>query len=163
MMVPIATALQNNSTLQTLDLQRNAIGNEGIVALSVALMEAKDSALRSLRLDRNQIGDAGGVALCSMLMRTKERKVLQHVYLEGNRLGDACVDHFLDLMRGHGDMYSLTLHLNKFGPDASAKLGAAYLAHPSIFEKFSSMTLTPEQAAKLKVGASLRLAPPSLL
>jgi hypothetical protein len=36
MMVPIAEAMKTNSTLQTLDLQRNAIGNEGKQLLFVS-------------------------------------------------------------------------------------------------------------------------------
>lgn len=114
MIVPIADALKTNTTLQMLDLQRNMIGDAGVIALSVALMDNKDSSVRSLQLDRNQIGDAGGVAICNLLRATRTRRMLQHVYLEGNRLSDACSGMFLDLLRDHLDLYSLTLNLNKF-------------------------------------------------
>jgi hypothetical protein len=85
-----------------------------VIAIAVALMDNKESSLRSLQLDRNQIGDAGGVAICNLLRATRARRMLQHVYLEGNRLSDACSNMFLELLRDHLDLYSLTLNLNKF-------------------------------------------------
>jgi Ran GTPase-activating protein (RanGAP) involved in mRNA processing and transport len=57
----IANALRVNSSLTTLDLENNHIGNDGLIALANPLK--LNSRLLSLILDCNMIGNSGVIAI----------------------------------------------------------------------------------------------------
>src|SRR3989338_7421964 len=61
----LATALQYNSSLTTLNLTGNSIGDSGASALATAL--SHNSSLTTLNLTRNSIGDSGASALATAL------------------------------------------------------------------------------------------------
>ena len=62
---PICTLLQRNTTIETIDLQYNAITNQGCKSLARVLEQ--NSSLRELYVSRNNIGDAGVQALAQAI------------------------------------------------------------------------------------------------
>ncbi|KAF9962085.1 hypothetical protein BGZ72_010691 [Mortierella alpina] len=75
----LAEVLKTNTTLTTLDLQSNSVGDIGAQALSEALQT--NSTLTTLALNNNNIGDNGAQALAYAL---KTNKTLTTLSLEGN-------------------------------------------------------------------------------
>jgi Ran GTPase-activating protein (RanGAP) involved in mRNA processing and transport len=65
-MEALALGLQDNSCLQILDLRDNRAGNEGALALAMALTK-KNRALQKLLLARNEIEDEGATSFVKML------------------------------------------------------------------------------------------------
>ena len=78
----MSEALKENTTLQSLNLHRNSIGDEGAKALSEALKE--NTTLQSLNLQSNSIKYDGAKALSEAL---KENTTLQSLDLGGNSIG----------------------------------------------------------------------------
>ncbi|KAG0283777.1 hypothetical protein BGZ97_008416, partial [Linnemannia gamsii] len=79
----LSETLKTNSTLTTLDLARNSIRNNGAVALSEALKS--NSTLTTLDLSSNSIGENGAVALSEAL---KTNSTLTTLNLQFNSIGD---------------------------------------------------------------------------
>src|SRR3990167_968873 len=78
----LAEALKANSTLHTLYLGSNQIGDAGIEKLAEALKANRT--LHTLYLGGNQIGAAGIEKLAEAL---KANRTLQTLYLGGNQIG----------------------------------------------------------------------------
>ena len=74
-------------TLLTLNLNCNAIGDEGAAALAKALRI--NLTLQTLRLDHNDIGDKGATSLCEGL---KSNPTLQTLCLCGNNISGSLRD-----------------------------------------------------------------------
>ena len=74
------TAVQTNTTLTSLNLWSNDIGDAGVTALATALQT--NTTLTSLDLKRNRIGDAAAVALLSARLTCT-------VHLDRNHFDDA--------------------------------------------------------------------------
>ena len=79
----IFKALKVNSTLQTLDLSQNNLGETAGQVIGEALK--KNSALQWLYLQGNDLGDTGGQAIGEAL---KVKSTLQTLHLQANRLGE---------------------------------------------------------------------------
>ena len=80
----LATAKSN---LKELYLGDNQIGSTGITSLAEGLRT--NTSLDTLYLEGNAIGDEGAIALRDVLLdqRSRECKVLVHLYVDNNRLG----------------------------------------------------------------------------
>ncbi|CAE7347373.1 NLRC3 [Symbiodinium sp. KB8] len=75
----IAEALRTNSTLTSINLRGNNIGDEGAEAIAEALKT--NSTLTRIQLAFNSIGSEGGKAICEAL---KSNSTLTSINLEGN-------------------------------------------------------------------------------
>ena len=79
----LSTYLKSNTTLTTLDLQRNSIGDEGACTLGDSLKS--NSTLTILNLKNNSIGDEGARALSDSLKSNStltELNISQNWYIE---------------------------------------------------------------------------------
>ena len=61
----IASAIAENPTLRSLNLNDNYVGEEGALALAEAI--AKNTAIQELQLKGNEMGDKGVKALCDVM------------------------------------------------------------------------------------------------
>lgn len=73
----LADILLFNSTLASLDLRGNALGNDGAVALARALRSHGNALLTELDLGYNEIKDDGACALAQALKANAEGAVRQ--------------------------------------------------------------------------------------
>jgi len=82
--ISLAKALPHCRSLESLDLQINAIGDRGATAVAEALQHC--GSVRHLHLNANEIGDEGAKALAKMMPRCP---LLNSMRLKYNRIGDA--------------------------------------------------------------------------
>jgi hypothetical protein len=95
--VALAEALRTNTSLTTLELYNNQIGDAGAVALAEALRT--NTSLTTLNLSGNQIGDAGAVAL-AIALRTNTS--LTALWILDNQIGYAPRQEIERLMSPEG-------------------------------------------------------------
>ncbi|KAF9956626.1 hypothetical protein BGZ72_002637 [Mortierella alpina] len=114
----LAEALKTNLSLTTLDLQGNAIGNDGAKALAAAL--EINSTMTTLNLTDNDIGPLGANALAEAL---KTNSTLTTLNLRGNAIGDDGAKALAAALKINSTMTTLNLTYNGIGP-----LGANALA-----------------------------------
>ena len=55
------------SKLKEIYLYKNKIGNDGLIALSIALREINNSSLEAFGISCNEIGDEGAIELANTL------------------------------------------------------------------------------------------------
>ena len=67
----LASALKENTTLQTLNLLHNSVGADGAASLASALKE--NTTLQTLNLWGNSVGDASAASLASALEESRRR------------------------------------------------------------------------------------------
>ena len=79
----LAAALRNCSSLTTLDLSYNDFGPKGVISLAVALPNCP--ALTTLNLVGNEIGNEGAISLAAALPNCPALTTLK---LNGNRIGN---------------------------------------------------------------------------
>jgi hypothetical protein len=87
----IARALEDNKTLERLDLSHNRIGDEGAIAFAEALK--KNKSLKKLGLSHNKIGDPGVKALAKSLL---ENTTLETLFLGNNKIQQAGTKELID-------------------------------------------------------------------
>ncbi len=107
-----------STTIVTLALEWNALGDEGVVALGNAL--AQNTALRVLGLERCGVGNAGAAALGTALR--SNRAPLHELRLEGNEIGPAGATQLGGALETNTRLRSLSLALNPIGPTGAAQL-----------------------------------------
>ncbi len=79
----VADLLMFNSTIRTLDLRGNALGNDGAIILSRGLKTAESIKLQELDMGYNEIRDEGACALaqvrgCMWTQRGRLRNIIRH-------------------------------------------------------------------------------------
>ena len=79
----LAAALEKNSTLTSIDLRCNQVGDKGLASLAAALK--KNSTLTRLDLIYNEIGPEGAVGLAAAL---EKNTTVTSLDLSENRIGD---------------------------------------------------------------------------
>lgn len=110
-----------------LDLAENAMGDEGVEALSLALGAGAMAYLTSLALGSNQIGDAGAMHLANALDRGAVRR-LEGLYLPRNHIGDEGVRKIASSCsaeRGLTSLCFLQLSHNRFADEGLIALATA--------------------------------------
>jgi len=104
----LATGLEGNETLKTMNLWDNNIEDEGGKALAEALLK-NGSALETLNLWGNKIGDEGAKAFADMLRENNSLRDLIFVY---NRIGDDGGDELVDALELNEGIRNLDLFGN---------------------------------------------------
>jgi len=103
----LSKALRTNSTLTTLNLKENKIGDAGAQALSEALETNKT--MTTLDLSDNEIGDAGAQALSDALMTNN---ILTLLGLKKNKIGDAGAQALSEALKTNKTLTKLDLQDN---------------------------------------------------
>ena len=151
----ISIALTGNSSLITLDLGDNIIGDAGVSSLSQALKE--NSCLNTLNLNGNRIGEAGASSLfqaltanCSLNTLTLSRNLLggagvsslslaltansslTTLDLSRNLIDDAGASSLFQALTANSSLTSLDLMYNSIGNDGASSLSQALAANSSL-------------------------------
>ncbi|MES2676856.1 MAG: hypothetical protein V4612_00880 [Pseudomonadota bacterium] len=104
----IAKILQPNTTLTSLDLTRNEIGNEEVIAFVETLKT--NTVLTQLWLSENKIGDEGVIALADAL---ETNTTLTSLGLSDNEIGDEGVIALAEALEKNTTLTYLGLGLSK--------------------------------------------------
>ena len=126
------------TTLEGLNLNRNQIGDEGMMAFSGALSSGSLGSLAYLNLDNNRIGDAGMIAFANAIKPTDEIPMgalasLKELSLWGNEIGDSGMIAFADAIKPTdeipmGSLDTLTwlnLDVNQIGDEGMKAFSSA--------------------------------------
>ncbi|KAF9556568.1 hypothetical protein EC968_008173 [Mortierella alpina] len=113
----LAEALKTNSTLDTLDLRGNTIWFKGLLAFLELLQT--NSTLTTLDLRTNKIGDSVAQALAESL---KTDKTLTTLDLQHNSIGDHGAKELAEALRTNSTLTTLNLYSNSIGGDGAKEL-----------------------------------------
>lgn len=91
----LALKLFNNSTLETLDLSYNLIGDDGVLSLSQMLLPNHYSSLKILSLNKNGISNDGVQYLAEML---QTNQTLTELSLSDNEIGNEGVKQLANVL-----------------------------------------------------------------
>ena len=100
----LSDSLKSNSTLTTLNLDKNEIGDEGACALSDSLKS--NSTLTTLELSENSIGPQGASLLSDYL---KSNSTLTSLDLSYNTIGTSGAYSLSDSLKSNSTLTTLTL------------------------------------------------------
>eukprot|EP01064_Diplonema_japonicum_P032621 TRINITY_DN6175_c0_g1_i2.p1 TRINITY_DN6175_c0_g1~~TRINITY_DN6175_c0_g1_i2.p1 ORF type:complete len:641 (+),score=100.86 TRINITY_DN6175_c0_g1_i2:1062-2984(+) len=89
----LAPSLEENPTLQILELESCRIRDQGCIALGVSLVS--NTAMHTLRLGNNLISDDGGKGFAALLTKNKE---LQKVATKGNQIEHTTAMQIRDIL-----------------------------------------------------------------
>lgn len=106
-MAALADALSQNTSLHTLYLGFNSIGDNGVCILASVLQA--DSAIERLSLDCNAISDLGAIAIANGLLNTNK---LANLDLGNNRIGDAGAEALCGAIAEKKSVLVVDLHGN---------------------------------------------------
>ncbi len=131
----VKLALLQNSSLSTLKLGYNNLGDEGVKTLSLGI--AAHVSLSSLDLGFNNITDEGCKVLCSALLST--RGTLHTLYLSGNAIGEHGALSIADIIQKGCGLKRLHLTGNIIGPGGvnaiTEAIGVSVHAHQTHIDK----------------------------
>ncbi|KAG0361138.1 hypothetical protein BGX24_005427, partial [Mortierella sp. AD032] len=113
-------ALKTNLALTTLDLDDNSIGKNGVMVLSEALKT--NLTLTTLNLMSNSIGDYGAMAVSDAL---KSNSALITLYLSNNSIGDNGAMALSEALKTNSTLITLDLWANVIGESGAAALSGA--------------------------------------
>src|SRR3989338_7250322 len=123
----LAEALATNSTLTTLDLRMNQVGDEGTRRLAEAL--TINSSLTTLNLRGNQVGDEGIVWLAEALATNSTLTILQ---LCDNQVGNEGAGRLAEALITNSTLTTLNLSLNDVGAEGAWQLAEALASNSSL-------------------------------
>jgi V8-like Glu-specific endopeptidase/Ran GTPase-activating protein (RanGAP) involved in mRNA processing and transport len=165
-----AEALAANTTLVTLNLSSNEIGDSGAVALGETLKT--NITLTSLDLDNNQIGVPGSIALAETLKinttlmnlglgcrigssgavalaeALKINTTLTSLGLGSNRIGDFVVEALVEALKTNTTLTSLDLGGNKIGISGTKTLGKTLRTNNTLTHLDLSLNQIGNEGAK---------------
>ncbi|KAF9202921.1 hypothetical protein BGZ59_001909 [Podila verticillata] len=116
----LSEVLKNNSALTILDLRGNEIGDNGAQALSEALKT--NSTLTTLELSYGLIGSNGAQALAEALMANS---TLTNLKLWGNSIGDNGTQALAEALKTNSSLTTLNLRGNSIGDNGAQALSEA--------------------------------------
>ena len=119
----ILEALRHNTSLKTIGLGGNNIGDVRATALAEALRQ--NSILKKIYLGGNSIGDEGAKALAEAL---RKNKTLQVITLRDNNIGPEGAKELAEALRHNTALETMVLNSNEIG-DAGATALAEALRH----------------------------------
>ena len=123
----LSKALKANSSLTNLNLSVNSIGDDGASSLSKALKA--NSSLTSLNLSSTSIGDAGASSLSKAL---KANSSLANLNLSINSIGDAGASSLSKALKANSSLTNLNLSLNSIGDAGAFSFSKALKANSSL-------------------------------
>ena len=123
----LAQALRVNTSLSSLNLHCNSIGDEGANSLAQALRV--NTSLSSLYLSRNSIGNDGANSLTQAL---RVNTSLSSLDLFGNSIGNEGANSLAQALRVNTSLFSLTLNFNSCGVEAANSLAQALRVNTSL-------------------------------
>ena len=113
----LASSLINNTTLKSLDLSFNRIGDLGVCALADVLLPAHHSSLRILYLSHAGVSDDGAKHLAELL---KTNMTLAELWLSDNEIGDGGVQSLAQVLACQNKTLKfLSLSMNSSVTDSS--------------------------------------------
>lgn len=113
----LALGLIKNSSLISLDLSFNKIGDLGVWAFSQLLLPDRFSSIRILYLSKNAISNQGAMYLAEML---KTNQTLTELWLSNNEIGNEGVEHLASALADHNrKLKFLSLSMNRLINDLS--------------------------------------------
>ncbi|MDJ0516543.1 MAG: hypothetical protein QNJ74_09905 [Trichodesmium sp. MO_231.B1] len=109
----IAKMLEQNTSLQTLDLVNVGMLDEGVKVLFASLR--KNHTLRTLYIDANGISETGASYIADYFeyMKSENRKGLTGLFMAINRLGDAGAELIANAVAGYSHLSKLDLSSNR--------------------------------------------------
>jgi hypothetical protein len=116
----LAADLEDNHTLELLNLSGSKIGNEGVKDLAAALKD--NHTLKCLNLTRNSIEDVG-----ALVTNLKGRQSLTELNLYSNHLGPAGGKAIASLLKDNHTLKYLNLAYNMIFPGGAKALAATLL------------------------------------
>ncbi|XP_068756016.1 NLR family CARD domain-containing protein 3-like, partial [Montipora capricornis] len=123
----LSQALAVNTSLTTLDLSRNSIGDEGATSLSQAL--AVNTSLTTLDLSCNSIGAEGATSLSQALAVNTS---LTTLHLSHNSIGDAGATSLSQALAVNTSLTILALSGNSIGDEGAPSLSQALAVNTSL-------------------------------
>ncbi|RUS85270.1 hypothetical protein EGW08_006971 [Elysia chlorotica] len=115
-MKALATPLENNTSIETIDLEGNWIMAEGMACLCRVLRE--NVYVTRLNISENKLGNEGAVSVCNLLTSNRQ---IDHINLAGNDIGNPTIEDFYNILTQSGSVLKhLNLRHNNFD-DASAQ------------------------------------------
>ncbi|XP_067041367.1 protein NLRC3-like isoform X2 [Acropora muricata] len=123
----LTRALRVNTSLSSLNLHCNSIGDEGANSLAQALRV--NTSLSSLDLSRNSIGNDGVKSLTQAL---RVNTSLSSLDLFGNSIGNEGANSLAEALRVNTSLFSLTLNFNSCGVEAANSLAQALRVNTSL-------------------------------
>lgn len=123
----IAHALSANRSLTTLWLNANEVGPVGAASLARGL--SFNQSLTRIDLDRNRIADAGAASLAGAL---EKNTALQVVFLAGNEIDDSGAVALAASLRVNSTLKEVRLGGNRFAYQGTCALSAAFQVNDSV-------------------------------
>jgi hypothetical protein len=140
-MIPLAAALAQNTTLETLKLRGNRLGLEGAAIIVEAL--ASHPVIKLLDLGNNELGndlfaiesdEATFNLLQKFIMQLQKNISLETLYLCGNEIGDKAGIFFSDLIKYSVFLKNINLAGNKFSEICGHNFVAALRNNQSLHQ-----------------------------
>ncbi|KAF9963988.1 hypothetical protein BGZ70_007073 [Mortierella alpina] len=125
--VDLAEALKTNSTLTTLSLRDNSIGDEGTKALAETLRTY--ATLTTLNLNNNSIGEGGAKALAEAL---KVNSTLTTLNLNNNPTGEDGAKALAEALKVNSTLTTLNLNKNSIGDEGAKVLAEALVPNSTL-------------------------------
>ncbi|CAO3568867.1 unnamed protein product [Mortierella alpina] len=123
----LADMLKTNSTLATLNLDSNTVGDDGAKVLAEALKT--NSTLTTLNLPYNSIGDDGAKALAEALETNKTLTILN---LESNAIAYDGINALAEMLKTNKTLNALDLHWNSVGSNGAQALSEALMKNKTL-------------------------------
>ena len=125
--ISLCEALRVNTSLTSLDLSKNDIGDEGAISLSEAL--TVNTSLTSLKLSENSIGHEGANSLSEAL---RVNTSLTSLDLFGNSIDNEGANSLSEALRVNTSLTSLVLSENHIGIEGGISLSKALRVNTSL-------------------------------
>ena len=124
--------VEENSTIELMDLQNTGLLDAGIMSLFEGLSVNKS--LRTLYLDANGISIPGTVAIASYFHKICDtaRIGITRLWLSMNRLGDAGCKLLLEALKGYTHLESLSLGSNGCSPAIAEDIYSCLVDSPNL-------------------------------
>jgi Ran GTPase-activating protein (RanGAP) involved in mRNA processing and transport len=139
----VIDALKKNTTITTLYLSGNNIGDKGAEKLAKAL--EKNTTITKLSLRSNNIGKAGAEVLAQAL---KENKTLTELDLGWNNIGDEGAEKLAEALKNNETLTTLDLSVNNIGEVGAKALAEALKENKTLTELDLSWNKIGDDGAK---------------
>lgn len=126
-MKALAVPLENNTTIERLDIEGNSIGEEGTQHLCRVLKE--NVYIVHLNIGENRLGDNGVRYVLDLL---HENRTIEWLDLTGNNLSDRTAEHLSQVLRTNSTLRTLKLRHNELGDCGAQWIKEALMENESL-------------------------------